>query len=81
MVREVNFGLVGIGFIFQLNRFKLLLRRPEGISSDDNDVLRSRVSALPPQKTIIDVFGDFMQYLFACTRTYITKTHAMLQRL
>lgn len=32
--------------------------------------------ALPPNKTVVEVLGDFMQYLFNCTRTYITETHS-----
>ena len=31
---------------------------------------------LPPKKTVVDVFADFLNYLFACTRRFISETHA-----
>ena len=30
---------------------------------------------LPLGKTVIDVFGDFLDYLFSCARRFITQTH------
>ncbi|KAJ7158680.1 hypothetical protein C8R46DRAFT_1165038 [Mycena filopes] len=35
-----------------------------------------RLGRLPPNKTAVDVFGDFLAYLFLCTRNFITDTHA-----
>ena len=32
--------------------------------------------ALPPGLTIMDVFADFMKYLFTCAETYIKDSHA-----
>ena len=31
---------------------------------------------LPPNKTIVQVFGDFLRYLYQCARIYIQDTHA-----
>jgi hypothetical protein len=36
----------------------------------DNDDL---LPPLPPNKTVVDVFGDFLQYLLGCARNYIQK--------
>ncbi|KAG1811069.1 hypothetical protein EV424DRAFT_1570813, partial [Suillus variegatus] len=33
------------------------------------------ISPLPRGKTIVEVLGDFMQYLFRCARSYIQQTH------
>ena len=41
----------------------------EGVSQES-------MPKLPPGKTAIDVFGDFLAYLFSCARLYITQTHA-----
>ena len=30
---------------------------------------------LPPGKSIVEVFADFLSYLFKCTRTYIEEAH------
>ena len=35
-----------------------------------------RLAPLPPGKTAVDVFGDFLSYLFRCTRSFIIDTHA-----
>jgi hypothetical protein len=35
-----------------------------------------RLSPLPRTKTAVDVFGDFLGYLFRCTRNFIVDTHA-----
>jgi hypothetical protein len=34
------------------------------------------IPPLPPNKSVVDVLGDFMKYLYQCTRTYIQETHA-----
>ncbi|TFK20835.1 hypothetical protein FA15DRAFT_707737 [Coprinopsis marcescibilis] len=52
--------------------FKMHLRpirqRPSGFTND--------IASLPPNKSVVDVFADFLRYLFVCTKTYITETHA-----
>ncbi|KAI0656119.1 hypothetical protein C8Q70DRAFT_1056985 [Cubamyces menziesii] len=55
--------------------FKLHLR-PERLDSK-NSAIRSLLPPLrlPAGKTIVDVFADFLQYLFTCTRRYISETH------
>lgn len=35
-----------------------------------------RLSPLPPGKSAVDVFGDFLSYLFRCTQSFIVDTHA-----
>lgn len=35
-----------------------------------------QLGPLPRHKTSVDVFGDFLAYLFRCTRNFITDTHA-----
>ena len=35
-----------------------------------------RLSPLPPGKSAVDVFGDFINYLFRCTQSFIVDTHA-----
>ena len=57
--------------------FKLRLR-PRRMALDMNGM---RLSPLPPGKSSEDVFGDFLAYLFACTRKFIEDTHANGQML
>ncbi|KII85028.1 hypothetical protein PLICRDRAFT_116528 [Plicaturopsis crispa FD-325 SS-3] len=52
--------------------FKLRMR-PKTMKMQMNGM---RLSPLPPGKTPVDVFGDFLAYLFHCTRNFITDTHA-----
>ncbi|KAJ7126910.1 hypothetical protein C8R44DRAFT_912183 [Mycena epipterygia] len=52
--------------------FKLRLR-PRTMQLNMNGM---RLGCLPPGKTAVDVFGDFLAYLFLCTRNFITDTHA-----
>ena len=54
-----------------LARFKLHLR-PQDADFRDHQ----QVPPLPPNKTIVQVFGDFLRYLYQCARTYIQDTHA-----
>lgn len=35
-----------------------------------------RLPPLPPGKSAVDVFGDFLSYLFRCTQSFIVDTHA-----
>ncbi|TBU25276.1 hypothetical protein BD311DRAFT_853631 [Dichomitus squalens] len=53
--------------------FKLHLR-PERL--DSGDVKRHDLPPLPPGKSVIDVFSDFLGYLFRCARRFIRETHA-----
>jgi hypothetical protein len=34
-----------------------------------------RLGPLPKRKTAVHVFGDFLAYLYQCTRVFITDTH------
>ncbi|KAH9852621.1 hypothetical protein C2E23DRAFT_868473 [Lenzites betulinus] len=52
--------------------FKLHLR-PKTLASE---ISQCDLPALPEGKTILDVFADFLRYLFDCTRQYINDTHA-----
>ncbi|EJD06533.1 uncharacterized protein FOMMEDRAFT_76543 [Fomitiporia mediterranea MF3/22] len=57
--------------------FKLRLR-PRRMELDMNGM---RLSPLPPGKSSEDVFGDFLAYLFSCTRKFIEDTHANGKKL
>lgn len=35
-----------------------------------------RLGSIPHGKSAVHVFGDFLRYLFACTRNFIIDTHA-----
>lgn len=35
-----------------------------------------KIPPLPENKTVIDLFADFMRYLYECAKTYIQETHA-----
>ena len=35
-----------------------------------------RLSPLPPHKSPVHTFGDYLGYLFRCTKSFITDTHA-----
>ncbi|KAF7799778.1 hypothetical protein EIP86_011020 [Pleurotus ostreatoroseus] len=52
--------------------FKLRLR-PKSMTLKMNGM---RLSPLPEHKTAVDVFGDFLSYLFRCTHSFIVDTHA-----
>ncbi|KAH9940112.1 uncharacterized protein BXZ73DRAFT_99109 [Epithele typhae] len=53
--------------------FKLHLR-PERL--DAGEIKRRDLPALPRGKTVVDVFADFLAYLFRCAKRYICETHA-----
>jgi len=38
--------------------------------------ITSRLPPLPPNKTVVQVFADFLTYLFKCASSYIIETHA-----
>ncbi|KAI6119939.1 hypothetical protein EDD16DRAFT_1476965 [Pisolithus croceorrhizus] len=50
--------------------FKMHLRPKSSATSDAAD----QITPLPLNKTVIDVFVDFMKYLYDCTREYIQQT-------
>ncbi|KAG8929074.1 hypothetical protein FRC01_004906 [Tulasnella sp. 417] len=50
-------------------RFKLKLRPPSLMKIDTPPV------SLPPGRTVTDVFGDFLKYMFNCVRDHILNTH------
>ncbi|KAH9917817.1 uncharacterized protein B0H18DRAFT_853686, partial [Fomitopsis serialis] len=52
--------------------FKLRLR-PKNMKLKMNGM---RFAPLPSGKTAVDVFADFLAYLFNCTRSFIVDTHA-----
>ncbi|RDB20569.1 hypothetical protein Hypma_012275 [Hypsizygus marmoreus] len=52
--------------------FKLHLRP----RSSSTSAITHKLPPLPKNKTVIDVFADFMAYLHKCARTYIQDTHA-----
>ncbi|KAI0926081.1 hypothetical protein AcV5_008643 [Taiwanofungus camphoratus] len=57
---------------FKAELFKLRLR-PKSMKLKMNGM---RLAPLPRNKTAVDVFGDFLAYLFRCTRSFIVDTHA-----
>jgi len=54
-----------------LCRFKLHLRSKYGSGKKMNE----NVPPLPPNKTVINVFADFLRYLLECASSYIQDTH------
>ncbi|KAM5545534.1 hypothetical protein V8D89_000572 [Ganoderma adspersum] len=50
--------------------FKLHLR-PGGL--DAASISWKDLPPLPPRKTVVDIFADFLRYLFACTRRHISE--------
>ena len=53
-------------------RFKLRLR-PKSMKLEMNGM---KLPHLPKSKSAIEVFGDFLKYLFRCTRSFIIESHA-----
>ena len=53
--------------------FKLHLR-PDSVSA--SDVIKKNLPPLPFGKSIVQVFADFLKYLFACARKYIIESVA-----
>jgi len=52
--------------------FKLRLRSKIGASCN----IDSELPPLPLNKTVVEVFGDFLRYLLECASSYIQLTHA-----
>ncbi|CAA7260337.1 unnamed protein product [Cyclocybe aegerita] len=53
--------------------FKLHLRSKAGAG---RNLTTDNIPPLPLNKSVIDVFADFLQYLLQCAATYIQDTHA-----
>ncbi|KAH6908782.1 hypothetical protein BKA70DRAFT_1278787 [Coprinopsis sp. MPI-PUGE-AT-0042] len=53
--------------------FKLHLRPKE---TEGSDAVTHHLPPLPVGKKVLQVFADFLTYLFRCARTYIQETHA-----
>ena len=56
-----------------IQRFKLHLSSRVGAGKSVTNV--SEIPPLPPSKTVVEVFADFLSYLLKCAKTYITQTH------
>ena len=54
-----------------IRRFKMHLRPKSSTSFGAAD----QITPLPPNKTVIDTFVDFMKYLCQCTRDYLQETY------
>ncbi|KAJ2922257.1 hypothetical protein H1R20_g14836, partial [Candolleomyces eurysporus] len=54
--------------------FKLHLRPKTNATMADRD----EIPPLPPNKTVVQVFTDYMRYLHQCTKDYISETHGAL---
>ncbi|KAI0628248.1 hypothetical protein C8Q77DRAFT_1149000 [Trametes polyzona] len=54
--------------------FKLHLR-PNHLKAT-GDAVSGALHPLPPKKSVVDVFADFLSYLFRCARDYISEVHA-----
>ncbi|KAJ7578250.1 hypothetical protein C8J56DRAFT_1060374 [Mycena floridula] len=58
---------------FLVEWFKLHMR-PFSLS---NIAVEDVIPALPPDKTALQVFGDFLKYLFQCAESYIQETNRL----
>ncbi|KAH9940109.1 uncharacterized protein BXZ73DRAFT_43141 [Epithele typhae] len=59
--------------LFLVTWFKLHLR-PQRLEL--RELKKSDLPPLPPGKTVVAVFADFLAYIFFCARKYISETHA-----
>jgi hypothetical protein len=55
----------------EFKRFKLHLRP----KTNSTRYVTNKIVPLPKGKSAIDVFADFLQYLYKCTRTYIEEAY------
>ncbi|KAF6752176.1 hypothetical protein DFP72DRAFT_905128 [Ephemerocybe angulata] len=55
--------------------FKLHLRPKPAVSSRANAQVEVPLPPLPPNKTVVNVFTDYMEYLHSCAKKYISETH------
>ena len=61
-----------ITFYLSFPRFKLHLRSKIGTGRS----VGNEIPPLPLNKTVVEVFGDFLSYLLECASNYIQNTHA-----
>lgn len=59
---------------FLPTRFKLHLRSRLGPGAGTE--MTDKIPPLPPGKTVVEVFADFLVYLLGCASKYIQETHA-----
>ena len=71
-VRRVSISLINQSHHDVCASFKLRLR-PKSMKLDMNGM---KLPHLPRSKSALEVFGDFLKYLFRCTRSFIVETHA-----
>jgi hypothetical protein len=57
-----------------VHRFKLHLRSKIGPRAGRE--VNDEIPPLPLNKTVVEVFADFLAYLFKCASSYIQETHA-----
>ncbi|KAF9523382.1 hypothetical protein CPB83DRAFT_799420 [Crepidotus variabilis] len=55
--------------------FKLHLRDKDYDVKSSGFNVDSYVPPLPPNTTVVDIFADFLSYLFSCAREYIKDSH------
>ena len=58
--------------LYHETRFKLHLRSRVGAGRQ----LTDKIPPLPLNKTVVDVFADFLAYLLECASSFIQETHA-----
>ena len=68
----VYFDLVPCRPFSHQTRFKLDLRSQVGAEKR----LPDEIPPLPPNKTVVEVFADFLAYLLECASSFIQETHA-----
>lgn len=49
--------------------------RPKSLGQDEVENHMSDFPPLPPNKSVISIFADFLKYLHGCTKTYIEERH------
>jgi hypothetical protein len=67
----ISLSLQVITFHLSFPRFKLHLRSKFGAGHS----VGSELPPLPLDKTVVEVFGDFLRYLLQCASRYIQDTH------
>jgi len=60
----------------KLIRFKLHLRSRVSQGSDTISRVLDKIPPLPLNKTVVEVFADFLEYLLNCASRYIEESHA-----
>jgi hypothetical protein len=77
VVREVVISLSRTnvdGAYFRVYRFKLHLRSRVGPGTGRE--VSNDIPPLPPNKTVVEVFADFLAYLLECASSFIKDTYA-----